>query len=316
MMQRRHFLASGAALAGLSLTGHANCSYSLGQEKIFTAEHAPFHFVHLTDLHIQPELAAADGVRMCLEKIQQLQPRPDFVITGGDLIMDALHVDADRIQTQWKLFDAAFREFDLPVYHTLGNHDVGGWSKQAKVAKESEFYGKRYFAEHYGKGKTYRRWLHQGWQFVVLDSIGQSAASPDYIGLIDEPQLEWLQGVLTEAGPRTPTILVTHIPFLSTWHHYLSGPQKPIPEHALVTNAHQFRQMLAKFNIRLILSGHGHIRERIDVGGITHIQSGAVCGRWWKGKIMNDAEAFGVVTCHADRFDYRYESYGWQAREA
>jgi hypothetical protein len=35
----------------------------------------------------------------------------------------------------------------------------------------------------------------------------------------------------------------------------------------------------------------------IDVAGITHIHS-------------------GVVTCHEQHFDYRYESYGWQARQA
>jgi 3',5'-cyclic-AMP phosphodiesterase len=245
-MQRRSFLSLGsAALAALPLV----------PQVVHATETPPFQFVHLTDLHVQPELGAAEGVRQCLDKIRQLQPRPDFVITGGDLIMDALHVDQDRIVTQWKLFDEAFREFDLPLYHTLGNHDIGGWSKQAKVEKQSTYYGKRYFA---GQGKTYRRFLHKGWQFIVLDSIGQASESPDYIGLIDEPQLDWLRGVLEEGGAKIPTVLITHIPFLSTWQHVLSGPQKAIPESSLVTNTHQFRQMLAKYNIRLVLSGHAH----------------------------------------------------------
>ena len=71
---------------------------------------------------------------------------------------------------------------------------------------------------------------------------------------------------------------------------------------------------LQQHNVKLVLSGHGHVRERIELVGITHIQSGAVCGMWWKGPVFGDAEAFGVVTCHRDSFDYRFQDFDWNAK--
>jgi 3',5'-cyclic AMP phosphodiesterase CpdA len=275
---------------------------------------APFTFAHLTDMHVQPELGAGDGFKQCIAAVNRLQPRPDFVITGGDLIMDALAVDRERIDVQIKLFDACCRDFELPVHHTIGNHDVGGWADHGKLSRDDAMFGKKLFAERYGQGRTYRSFDHKGWHFVLLDSIGQQPDSLEYLGYVDEPQIEWLKHDLEQTGTQRPIVIVTHIPFYSTWHQVIADPTKPLSPKSLVTNSHAFRKLLKPYNVRLVLSGHGHVRERIEVGHQVHIQSGAVSGLWWKGPVDGDAEAYGLVTCHADRFDYRYETYGWQAR--
>ena len=306
---RREFLSrSGLALAGLSTSGLMSAQLPAAEET------APFHFLHLTDMHVQPELRATEGWRQCIAKVNSLSPRPDFIITGGDLIMDALAVDADRIEQQWSLFDTGMKELEIPAYHVVGNHDVGGWSSKGTLSRDDRYYGKRVFADRYGDGKTYRSFDHKGWHFILLDSIGQATDSPDYIGHIDEAQLDWLKQDLDATGKATPIIIVTHIPFYSTMHQMLSGPTKPIPPSALVTNVFEFRKLLQQHNVKLVLSGHGHVRERIELVGITHIQSGAVCGMWWKGPVFGDAEAFGVVTCHRDSFDYRFQDFDWNAK--
>lgn len=305
---RRTFLKTGATVAA---------ALSLGAQDGIAAPaqtQPPFRFVHLTDMHVQPELAAAEGYRQCIAKINALNPRPDFAITGGDLIMDALHVDLDRAEMEFSLFDDCNKDLELPVYHTLGNHDVVGWSSRGKVSAKDPKYGKRIFADRYGEGKTYRSFDHKGWHFIIVDSLGQAKETPDYIGYIDEKQIDWLKTDLEKTGPTTPIVIVTHIPFLSTLDQMLVGTAKPVPPGGLVTNFFKLRKLLMAYNVQLILSGHGHVRERIEFMGSTHIQSGAVCGRWWKGRLFGDPEAFAVIDCKQDSFDYRYQDYNWTAR--
>lgn len=274
-----------------------------------------FRFVHLTDMHVQPELGAVEGFKQCIAAVNKLSPKPDFVITGGDLIMDALAVDKPRLNLQWQLFDDSIKTIEMPVFHTIGNHDVTGWSKQQHISSGDPAYGKAIFSDRYGQGQTYRSFDHRGWHFILLDSIGQAPNSPDYIGWIDDRQKDWLKNDLATTGTLKPIVIVTHIPFLSTWNQVVDSPQKTLAGSSLIGNGFELRKILEPYRVKLILSGHGHVRERIDVNHITHIQSGAVSGMWWKGPVFGDAEAFGLVTCHADSFDYRYETFGWKARK-
>ena len=80
---------------------------------------------HLTDMHVQPELAAAEGLAQCLQRVQSLPVKPGLVITGGDIVMDAFDAGFDRAKTQFDLVTGVFkRECALPVRHCLGNHDI------------------------------------------------------------------------------------------------------------------------------------------------------------------------------------------------
>ena len=80
---RRNFLKLGAA---------ASAALAALPQTSIAAEASPrqFRFVHLTDIHLQPELDAERGFRQCIAHVNELRPRPDFVITGGDLLMDTL----------------------------------------------------------------------------------------------------------------------------------------------------------------------------------------------------------------------------------
>lgn len=302
-MHRRHFLTS-AALATLAARLPAAAPAA-----------AEFQFAFLTDIHVQPELGAADGFRQCLAAVEQLSVRPAFILTGGDLIMDALEVGPERIRTQFSLFDECLKRTELPVHHTIGNHDVVGWSPRATVHPGEQDYGKKIFAERYGRGQTYRSFDHEGWHFILLDSIGQNKESLDYEGWIDEAQLAWLRRDLAATGPLTPIIIASHIPFYSVWHQVLKGPSFALDGKALVRNLFSFRALFDAYNIQLVLSGHGHVVEKIEIGKVTYIQGGAVSGMWWKGPVFGKPEGFGTVTCRRDgSWAWQYRDYGWKAR--
>ena len=52
-----------------------------------------FSFAFLTDIHLQPEKHAVEGFRLAIDTINKLNP--DFVLTGGDLVMDVLDQTPD-----------------------------------------------------------------------------------------------------------------------------------------------------------------------------------------------------------------------------
>ena len=304
-LNRRSWLGLAAGLLGLSKSGPAATP----------AISDRFQFVFMTDLHTMPQLRAGEGVDSCISMINGLNPAADFVITGGDLIMDALNADSARIQEQWALFDQCIARLQLPVHHTIGNHDIGGWSSRPKITPDSPEYGKRLFAERYGQGRTYRSFDHKNWHFILLDSIGLNDATGEYYGWVDDVQLQWLREDLAVVGKKTPVVVVTHIPFFSIWNQVHADPRGGENPKSLVNNAHVIRKILGDFNVKAVLCGHGHLSERIDLAHFnrtSYIQGGAVCGLWWKGKVSGNPEGFGVMTCHENgTFDYEYRSYGW-----
>lgn len=304
MMDRRRFLGT-SLLAGLAAPAFAA-----------TTEPASFDFAFLTDIHVQPELGAPEGFRQCLRAVNRLATPADFVLTGGDLIFDALDVGMDRIREQWRIFDECSKELALPTHHVIGNHDVVGWSAKSVVKPTDQDYGKKLFAERFGLARTYRSFDHKGWHFILLDSIGQNRETLEYEGWIDDAQLDWLKQDLAATGRAKPIVMVTHIPFYTTWHQVLRGPDHRLDGKAIVRNLHTFRKLFDDHNLQLVLSGHGHVVERIEIGKVTYLQGGAVSGMWWKGPVFGKAENFGTITCRRDgTWSWQYRDYGWKARK-
>src|SRR5210317_2102515 len=90
----------------------------LGQK---CCEENKFSFVFLTDIHVQPELDADKGLMKAISKVNELNP--DFVITGGYLIMDALGQTKERSDSLYLLYKKLQNSFEMPVYNTIGNHE-------------------------------------------------------------------------------------------------------------------------------------------------------------------------------------------------
>jgi 3',5'-cyclic AMP phosphodiesterase CpdA len=275
-LSRRSLLTKFAAVTGLC------AAPVIGEGSAKEPASRGFRFAFLTDIHIDRHREAPRGVRECISAVNALAPSVEFVLTGGDLIMDALAVDADSIREQWRLFDEEWKNLRVKSYHTIGNHDIGGWAKDAKVAASEPEYGKELFAGRYGNGGTYQSFDHLGWHFIVLDSVAYDETTGGYQGWIDDAQLEWLKADLLRVGKTTPVIISTHIPFFSVWGQYTADPRKGESRGGVVGNAHLVRKVLSDYNVKLVLCGHGHVSERIELSHhnrTTYIQGGAA-GSW------------------------------------
>lgn len=274
-------------------------------------------FAHLTDIHVQPELHAEEGLAKCLEHVQSLDVKPDLILTGGDHVMDAFEQAAPRATLVRKLWRECVRQgCSLRVESAIGNHDIWGWHSRAKLTGTEPEFGKAFALDMLGLSNRYRSFDAGGWHFVVLDSIQRR---PDtYVCEIDDEQFAWLEQDLATSRGGRPTVVLSHAPIitvtvassgdrrkndtlvLSGGLQHLDGPRV----HAL----------LRRHDVKLCLSGHIHLLDRCTVDGVTYVCDGAVCGAWWKGANKGVPEGYGVVDLYDDgSFEHRYQPYGWVA---
>lgn len=279
---------------------------------------------HMTDLHIQKEKRAQEGVAMCLHHVQE-HAKPDFILTGGDLVMDTFATPIERSRTLWDILKSTCKnECGLPIENCLGNHDVFGWHKEkAKSTGEEPFFGKRLALENLGLEKPYRAFKRGGWRFIVLDSVFPDGTG--YIGKLDDEQMAWLDGELA-SDKTTPTLVVSHIPILGMTMAAEDKTNKAakLPWNLMHADGLAIhKKFVAAGNIRLCLSGHTHMHDRVELGlpglahdapRVTYICDGAVSGAWWGGRKNNCDEGYGVIDLYADgRFEHHYSTYGWKA---
>ena len=317
--RRESMVTMGAAAAGVLAWGAG--SRSAIAEAKSTGRRRALRVGHLTDFHVEPELRAGEGMAACLQHVQQLADRPDLILAGGDHIMDSFGADDARTALQWDLWNTVSeRECGIPIHSCIGNHDVWGWSKQSsKTTGQEANWGKRRATEMLHLDKRYYTFAQGGWQFVVLDSVHDLPDGQDgYMGQLDEPQFDWLAQILRDVPTTTPTLVLSHIPILSASAILWSGDQGgniEIGRGLMHSDCLKLKDLLAKHpNVKLCLSGHLHLCDRVDYNGVTYLCNGAVSGNWWKGRHRDCDEGYAVVDLYDDgTFEHEYVKYGWKA---
>ncbi len=279
--------------------------------------------VFATDSHLMVNnlLRSEDGIISALSAIENLKPKPDFILFGGDLTHESPQLDfpgaeqlIDRFLKIWK------DHTDLPTFFTFGNHDLVG-TGNASVNREDPRFGKGLFRMRLGLERNFYAFRKGGWRFIVLDDV---LPEPDgsYIGEFVEEQLSFLRAEL-RTDSQIPTLLCGHIPSVSVLPNLsLCGATKTdgqnieTPASLLAHNASDLHNVLneTKANVKLILAGHLHHLERIQIDGVTYINGGAICGNWWKGAQMGCPEGFLVLDLSNDgNIASDYRPYGWKA---
>lgn len=309
---------------GVAAAGSLVLSPLAGLGMLRTREDEPerkrvLRLAHLTDIHVQPELNASLGMAAALRHVQSLTSPPELLLFGGDSIMDSFEANDARTQLQWDLFHSVLKaECSIPIRFCIGNHDVWGINRSKSKATGSEAnYGKKRAVENFAISERFYSFDQAGWHFIVLDSTMPNGES--YIARLDEEQFAWLEADLASVQPTTPILILSHIPLLSAttianarvtdrerWE--LSGGRVHL-------DAPRFTQLFLKHrNVRLCLSGHMHLIERIDFNNVSFFCNGAVSGSWWKGKHHECAEGYAVLDLYDDgSYDHQYVLYGWKA---
>lgn len=272
-----------------------------------------FRFVFMTDIHIQPERNGVQGFEAAIKHVNQLDPKPDFVITGGDHVMDALGADFSRADSLYEIFLKSCELFEMPVYHCLGNHEVFGIYKSSGVSPKHPEFEKQMYRNRMAQDSTYRSFNHKGWHFMLLDPIAIDKNHPKgkYYGHIDSVQMQWICDDLSKIDTNKPVVMATHIPLVSASAQLTNGAHKGPGDH-VVDNAMKLLMNAQKNALKLVLQGHLHLVESMTMKETTYITGGAVSGAWWKGPRGGFEEGYVVVDVHGDSFDWEYVDYGWE----
>jgi 3',5'-cyclic AMP phosphodiesterase CpdA len=296
--------ASAAALPGTAAAGPR-------------ARGKPFRVAHLTDPHVMPERRAGEGFERCLVACQT--HKPDLILLGGDLIMDAFAVDLSRVQAQWTVFKRVLAaNVSKPVEACLGNHDVWGWGDVAKYEGEPGF-GKQIALEALELQRSYRSFDRGGWHFIVLDSVHRLAGS-GYTARLDDEQFAWLESDLRAVPSRVPVLILSHIPVLSACA-YLDGDNEAsgdwkVPGAWMHIDARRIKNLFHRHpNVKVCLSGHIHLVDRVDYLGVSYLCNGAVSGAWWKGPNQEFGNGYAIVDLFPDgAFTSTYHQFDWRAQ--
>ncbi|MCE9544792.1 MAG: metallophosphoesterase [Planctomycetia bacterium] len=319
-LQRRHFLGvagammAGAALGGVSIVPGNRVDAAETDTK---GRKRTLRVAHLTDVHVEPELRADAGMAAALKHVQSLSDPPQVIFNGGDAVMETLGANTERAKVLWDTWHRVIKDCSIPVEHCVGNHDVWGWNKKGSGTTGNEpNWGKKRWLVEVGLEKSYRTVDRGSWRFLFLDSIH---ASPDvnFVAKLGDEQLHWLAEELKNTPATTNVAVVSHIPIVSV---AVVEYQEQIRTHpamdagATHLDAQQIVRLFHKYpNVKLALSGHLHLTERLQYAGVNYICCGAVCGSWWKGPHHGTPEGYMLVDFYDDgSVENQYVAYGWK----
>lgn len=276
-------------------------------------------FAHLTDLHVQPEKGAVEGMAACLHHVQSLADPPELILTGGDLIMDSFEQGHARTELLWSLWTKTLKdECSLHVEHCIGNHDVWGWNTEKSMAKPTDIgYGKQWAQDVLQLPGRFRSFDRAGWHFIVLDSTHEGAKPGSYVAMLDAEQFTWLEADLKATPPSMPVLVLSHIPILAACVFFDGENEKTgdwvVPGSWMHLDSRILKDLFSAYpNVKLCLSGHIHLIDRVEYHHVTYLCNGAVCGNWWKGDYHECDEGYALVDLYDDgSFESSYSPYGW-----
>jgi hypothetical protein len=232
-----------------------NLNFGLSRDRVEPSEN--FSFIHITDIHLNTEDENIIFMRQAIEEINQLSP--DFVIATGDLVDGA---DELTVTQAGELFDRYYHttmDFNIPLYNTLGNHDVVGIYSDASEETISG-YNKGMYQSYFGP--TYYSFDYGEYHCLVLDP--NDIVDGIQIYRIPDQQLKWLQQDLAYREA-TPLLVFFHEP-TPTWE-----------------NSTDLLDTLRQHGPAMLFSGHWHQDVLLKSQGFDEQVTGSLCGEWWYG---------------------------------
>ncbi len=278
---------------------------------VYTAGKQPaLRIAHLTDIHLKNELGAPAKFVKCLHHVQQQTPKVDMIMNGGDVVFDMNKENLSTINGLWALTKGTIKsECSLPMHFCLGNHDIW-WNEDDKG---QALYGKQYAMQQLHLQRPYYSFMQGGWKFIVLDSVHLDIDNTWYIGKLGDEQMAWLAAELQATDAATPVLVMSHIPILTAtlmiednivnkWQ--MLGGDMHTDTAKIISLFYQHP------NVKLCLSGHIHLRDKVVYNNVTYLCNGAVSGAWWNGNRRETAPGYGLIDLFADgSFNERYVNY-------
>lgn len=254
----------------------------------------PLRLGFLTDCHAMAEHDAPGALARTADLMNSL--KPDLIIGGGDFVHGGFYDPGKTIDRRWLIADRFLRSLRQRMEPLIGNHDF--YDPLQRDGSPSPHDPRWRWRRYFGLEKTYRSFSFHGYRFLMLDSVKVVGGASPYRGWIDAAQLLWLDRELATIPADQPIILCTHIPFRTSVMENFGSMIGLAPGRVRVLNSQAVLEKLKNRPLALILQGHVHTNERLELGGIPCITGGAVCGKWWRGPNGTTAPGVGLIEIH------------------
>jgi len=224
--------------------------------------------------------------RTLVDHVNNMQPRPRFMVICGDLLDAWPQTQADVRTQQEKDFKTVFNQLQIPCVCVCGNHDIGNQPTVESVSKYKSSFGDDFFSFWCG-----------GVYFLVINSQYYEDSSK-----VPELALEqdlWLEQQLKKIRKRKPkhAVVFQHIPL------FLKDPHE---EKEYFNFAKELRfKLLDKFynaGIRHVFSGHYHRNAGGMYKDMQVVVTSAVGAQ-----LGSDLSGFRVVRVSEKTIDHEYK---------
>src|SRR5262249_54809234 len=160
------------------------------------------------------------------------------VINAGDTIQGGSDGAA---QAEWQALRPLWNRLKYPFYFTPGNHDI--WSPESRRIYEKET----------GRAPSYG-FDFENAHFTVLDNSETEDLSHE--------QMAFLERDLQAHPSADPKFVFFHKPF---WLIPVKFKSRQFP----------FHQLVKKYGVKYVVSGHGHQFLKLQEDGIIYIEAGS-----------------------------------------
>jgi 3',5'-cyclic AMP phosphodiesterase CpdA len=200
---------------------------------------------------------------------QLMEENIDFLLLPGDLTQ---HGEPDN--HTWLANRLARLPF--PVYVIPGNHDVPVLNSDRQSISWTDF---AHYYQKCGYAHTERLYytclVRHGVRLIALNS-NIFDADGNQLGRLDREQLRWLEDVLITA--KTKDELVLLMVHHNVLEHLPDQSNHPMGRRYMLDNAAQLRQLLQKYQVQLVFTGHLHAQHIADSQGLYDITTGSLVG--------------------------------------
>jgi 3',5'-cyclic AMP phosphodiesterase CpdA len=279
-------------------------------ELSFADSHKNFMFAYISDAHIQHITGTKfvnnwdRGLIRAVAETNLLQPKPAFVVFGGDLAQLGNKPELDHGAE-------LLAKLNYKTYCVMGEHDyyldLGEyWSK---------LFGPQYYSwDHKGVHfivlnsiLTYDEWTYERWptgeqRMLEMAGLDNPNGSPFMVG---EEQRKWLAKDLEKVEKNTPIVLFSHSPIQKIYKGW----------NFWTEDAEDVQALLKPFDDATVVYGHVH---QIQYNQIDNISFHAVMATAWPwpypqsySQAETDLPKITVPMNRADPF-FERDATGWQ----
>ena len=303
-LNRRDFLKGAASLAAVSTLPLSTV------ELAFADSSKNFTFAYISDSHIQHIKGSRfvnnwdRGLIRAVAETNLLQPKPDFVMFGGDLAQLGTREELDHGAEM-------LAKLNYPMHCLLGEHDyyldLGEYW--------SELYGPHYYSfDHKGVHfvvlnsiLTFDEWTFERWptaqqRMLEMAGLDNPNGSPFMVG---EKQRSWLVKDLEGVAKDTPVVVFSHSPIQKIYKGW----------NFWTDDAEELQAILQPFNDVTVVYGHVHQIQYNQIGNISFHAVMATAWPWPYPQSYAQAEThlpnLTIPMNRADPF-FERDATGWQ----